>query len=111
LRAFRQDAQFLAGGTTLLDLMKLGAMQPAESEVKIDARYTTPTQRHNPIELFTTLCAWAGDHLTVWESSQNVTGFKYGLAEQLGLPPRNIRVISPYVGGAFGSRGALTGPG
>ena len=80
----------------------------AAAPVRIDARYETPTQHHNPIELFTTLCAWDGGRLTVWESSQNVTGFKYGLAQQLGMPAQDIRVISPYVGGAFGSRGSLT---
>jgi xanthine dehydrogenase YagR molybdenum-binding subunit len=85
------------------------ALQAFEAaEFKIDARYQTPTQHHNPIELFTTMCAWDGGKLTVWESSQNVTGFKYGLALQLGISPNNIRVISPYVGGAFGSRGGLT---
>lgn len=76
--------------------------------VKVDAQYSTPTQHHNPIELFTTTCAWDGDKLTLWESSQNVYGFKNGLAQQLGIAPNNIRVISPYVGGAFGSRGSLT---
>jgi xanthine dehydrogenase YagR molybdenum-binding subunit len=37
-----------------------------------------------------------------------VRGFQYGVAEQLGVSPDNVRVISPYVGGAFGSRGSLT---
>jgi xanthine dehydrogenase YagR molybdenum-binding subunit len=78
------------------------------AEVTIDFQYQTPTQHHNPIELFTTLCAWDGDKLTVWESSQNVTGFKYGVAEQLGIKPDDVRIISPYIGGAFGSRGGLT---
>jgi xanthine dehydrogenase YagR molybdenum-binding subunit len=76
--------------------------------VKVDQHYATPAQHHNPIELFTTSCAWFGDRLTVWEGSQNVTGLKYGLAEQLGIDPDKIRVVSPYIGGAFGSRGSLT---
>ena len=74
----------------------------------VDQRYSTPTQHHNPIELFTTSCAWADGRLTVWEGSQNVTGFKNGLAEQLGIEPGKVHVISPYIGGAFGSRGSLT---
>ncbi|MBV8505335.1 MAG: xanthine dehydrogenase family protein molybdopterin-binding subunit, partial [Alphaproteobacteria bacterium] len=56
----------------------------AGAPVKLDAHYATPTQHHNPIELFTTSCAWADGRLTVWEGSQNVTGLKNGLAEQLG---------------------------
>src|SRR5579872_2760195 len=76
--------------------------------IRVDAHYETPTQHHNPIELFTTVAAWDGDSLTIWESSQNVWGFKNGLAEQLGMSPDDIRVIAPFVGGAFGSRGSLT---
>ena len=76
--------------------------------VKIDARYSTPTQHHNPIELFTTTCGWKDGKLTVWESSQNVWGYRYGLAEQLGISADDIHIVSPYVGGAFGSRGSLT---
>ncbi|MBV8166943.1 MAG: xanthine dehydrogenase family protein molybdopterin-binding subunit, partial [Alphaproteobacteria bacterium] len=80
----------------------------ADAAVKIEAEYATPTQHHNPIELFATTCAWNGDTLTVWESSQNVHGFKNGLAEQLGLDPDHVRIVSPFIGGAFGSRGSLT---
>ena len=43
----------------------------------------------------------------MWESSQNVHGFQHGLAEQLGIDPADIRVVSPFIGGAFGSRGSL----
>src|SRR5437868_2869672 len=80
----------------------------AGAPVKVDQHYATPTQHHNPIELFTTSCAWADGRLTVWEGSQNVTGLKNGLAEQLGIDPEKIHVVSPFIGGAFGSRGSLT---
>ena len=80
----------------------------AAAPVKVDARYATPTQHHNPIELFTTTCAYENGKLTVWESSQNVKGFQYGLAQQLGMNPDDIRIVSPFIGGAFGSRGSLT---
>lgn len=80
----------------------------ASAVVKVEARYSTPTQHHNPMELFTTTCAWSDGKLTVWEPSQNVHGYKNGLAQQLNITPDKIHVISPYVGGAFGSRGSLT---
>lgn len=80
----------------------------SDAPVKIDVIYETHTEHHNPIELFTTACLWQGEKLTVWESSQNVWGFKVGLAEQLGMNPENIDIISPFAGGAFGSRGSLT---
>ncbi len=80
----------------------------AAAPVKVEGQYETPTQHHNPIELFTTTCAWEGPKLTVWESSQNVYGFKNGLAEQLKIDADDIHVVSPFIGGAFGSRGSLT---
>src|SRR5437762_1453550 len=80
----------------------------AGAPVTIDQHYATPTQHHNPIELFTTSCAWADGKLTVWEGSQNVTGLKNGLAEQPVIDPEKIHVVAPFIGGAFGSRGSLT---
>jgi xanthine dehydrogenase YagR molybdenum-binding subunit len=80
----------------------------AAAEVKIDARYSTPTQHHNPIELFTTTCVWDGPHLTIYEGSQAMWGLKANVAKQLGMDPAMVRTISRFVGGAFGSRGGTT---
>ena len=76
--------------------------------VTIEAEYATPTQHHNPMELFTTTCVWDDDKLTVLKPSQFVYGMKYGVAEQLGIDPEDVHVVSPFVGGAFGSKGSLT---
>ena len=78
------------------------------AEVKMSAGYETPTQHHNPMELFATSCVWNGDSLTIYEPSQYVYGLKNGVAEQLGIDVEKVRVINPYVGGAFGSKGAMT---
>ncbi|TIT15940.1 MAG: xanthine dehydrogenase family protein molybdopterin-binding subunit, partial [Mesorhizobium sp.] len=72
----------------------------AAAAVKIDQKYSTPTQHHNPIELFSTTAWWQGDQLTVHEPSQNVTGWKTELARQLKIDPANVRIVSPYIGGA-----------
>ncbi|WP_245572866.1 xanthine dehydrogenase family protein molybdopterin-binding subunit [Lichenihabitans psoromatis] len=80
----------------------------AAAPVTVDVAYSTPTQHHNPIELFATQCSWNGSQLTVHEPSQNVYGIKNGLAAQLGIDASQVRVISPYIGGAFGSKGGLT---
>ncbi|MEO8040946.1 MAG: molybdopterin cofactor-binding domain-containing protein, partial [Betaproteobacteria bacterium] len=80
----------------------------AGAEVLIDNSYSTPTQHHNPMELFTTSCYWSGEELTIHEPSQFVYGLKNGVAEQLKMDPRNVRVISRYIGGAFGSKGSVT---
>ncbi len=80
----------------------------AGAPVVIDVEYETPTQHHNPMELFTTTCAWTGDRLTVYEPSQFVYGLKNGVAQRLGIDPDKVRVVSSYVGGAFGSKGTMT---
>jgi xanthine dehydrogenase YagR molybdenum-binding subunit len=81
----------------------------ARAAVKIDARYSTPTQHHNPIELFTTTCVWDGPKLTVYEPSQFMWGLKAAIAKQLSMDPADVRTVSRYVGGAFGSKGFVTG--
>jgi xanthine dehydrogenase YagR molybdenum-binding subunit len=83
-----------------------GALTTAD--VVLDAEYSTPTQHHNPIELFSTLCVWSDDRLTVHEPSQFVYGLKNSLARRLRIDPAKVRVISTYVGGAFGSKGSMT---
>lgn len=76
--------------------------------VKFDAEYRTPTQTHNPIELFSTTAVWSAGQLTVYEPTQSVYGFRAEIARQLGLDLAQVRVVSPYVGGAFGSKGPIT---
>lgn len=80
----------------------------AGAEVRIEGRYATPTQHHNPIELFSTTCTFHGDELTIDEPSQFVYGLKNGVAESLGIDPARVHVRSRYVGGAFGSKGSVT---
>jgi xanthine dehydrogenase YagR molybdenum-binding subunit len=79
----------------------------AAAEVKVDAGYATPAQHHNPIELYATTALWRGGKLTVYLPSQWVKGTQVGLAKALGVPPDDVHVISPYVGGGFGSKGSI----
>ncbi len=80
----------------------------AKSAVTIDQRYSTPPQHHNPLELYTTTCEWRDGKLTVYEGTQFAHGLKTTLAEQIKADPADVRSISRFIGGAFGSRGGLT---
>jgi len=80
----------------------------AAATVKLDARYATAAQHHNAIELFTTTCAWRDGELTIFEPSQFVYGLKNGLAQALGIAADKVHVISPFVGGAFGSKAQVS---
>ena len=79
----------------------------AAAEVTLDAHYGTPTQHHNAIELFTTTCQWNDGQLTVYEPSQFVYGLKNELAQKLDIAPDKVRVVSPFLGGAFGGKSQL----
>jgi xanthine dehydrogenase YagR molybdenum-binding subunit len=79
-----------------------------DAEVKFEADYATPTQHHNPLELFTTTAVWNNDELTIYEPTQFVYGTKNKTAEKMGIKPEKVHVVSHFVGGGFGSKGQLT---
>ncbi|MGT2481670.1 xanthine dehydrogenase family protein molybdopterin-binding subunit [Methylobacterium oryzae CBMB20] len=79
-----------------------------DAALRVEARYATPVQHHNPIELFTTRAAWDGDRLTVHEPTRYVGAVRHGLAAQLGLDPARVRVVAGLIGGHFGSKFALS---
>jgi xanthine dehydrogenase YagR molybdenum-binding subunit len=79
-----------------------------DAEVKFEAAYGTPTQHHNPIELFTTTAAWSNGELTIYEPSQFMYGLKNNAASKLGIKPDQVHAVSPFVGGAFGCKSQLT---
>lgn len=72
--------------------------------VKVDQTYTTPDQSHAMMEPHATTAAWAGDKLTVWTSNQMVTWAVKEMAKTLKIAPENVQVVSPYIGGGFGSK-------
>jgi xanthine dehydrogenase YagR molybdenum-binding subunit len=52
---------------------------------------------------------WDGGQLTLYDASQNVNGVQKTVANTLRIPPENIRVISSFVGGGFGSKYPVRG--
>ena len=103
-----EDAAKVPGQRKLIPETGDAAAAIASADVIHEAEYSTPTQHHNPIELFTTTCVWPGDELTIYEPSQFVYGLKNGVAQRLGIAAEKVRVVSHYVGGAFGSKGTMT---
>lgn len=73
--------------------------------VSTDLEYSTARNNHNPMELPATIAQWDGDRLTVWDKVQGITWSQEAYAEAFGIPAEHVRVISPFVGGAFGSAG------
>ncbi|WP_328353812.1 xanthine dehydrogenase family protein molybdopterin-binding subunit [Streptomyces sp. NBC_00445] len=78
-----------------------GALDSAP--VRLDLTYRMARNHHNPIEPAGIVARWDGDRLTVWEKTQDVQGTVATLSGEFGIPPDRVRVISPFVGGGFGS--------
>src|SRR5437660_3909849 len=78
----------------------------AAADARIDAAYSTPLENHNPLEMHATIAAWDGDKVTLWDSTQNVYGVRGTIAKSLSIPEENVRVLSYFIGGAFGGKGS-----
>ena len=75
----------------------------ARAPVTLDERYGLGREQHHPMEPHATVAAWDADRLTLWSKTQWVGNERDEIARRFGLPAANVRVINPYVGGAFGS--------
>src|SRR5919107_617546 len=71
--------------------------------VRVEAEYRIPVEHHNPMEPHAAVAVWEGDRLTIFDKTQEVYNVRKHLASAFGVPEANVQVISPYVGGAFGS--------
>jgi xanthine dehydrogenase YagR molybdenum-binding subunit len=80
----------------------------AAAPVTVDRTYTTAMNHNNPIEPHTTTARWDaadGGTLTLWDSTQGVHTVRGTVADVFGLAIERVRVICPFVGGGFGSKG------
>ncbi|MCE7065947.1 xanthine dehydrogenase family protein molybdopterin-binding subunit [Dyadobacter sp. CY326] len=94
-------------------LGKLGYVQPKSrgnadeafeaADHKISASYKHSAEHHNPLELFSTTAIWENEKLTVYDKTQGVSNCQFYIGNVFGLAYKDVRVISPFVGGAFGS--------
>ena len=76
----------------------------ADAPVKIDATYITPVETHNPIELHASVAVWDGDRVTLYETTQGVVNHRVVMAQVLGLPVENVRVVTRFLGSGFGGK-------
>ncbi|TQE31091.1 xanthine dehydrogenase family protein molybdopterin-binding subunit [Streptomyces ipomoeae] len=74
-----------------------------DAAVRLDLTYRTARNHHNPMEPHATIARWNGNRLTVWDKTQWVVDTQTELAAVFGLEMGDVRVISPFVGGGFGS--------
>jgi xanthine dehydrogenase YagR molybdenum-binding subunit len=75
-----------------------------QAAVRVEAAYRMPVEHHNPMEPFAATAVWEGDdRITVFDKTQGPQNCRNYVAGVFGMPLDKVRVLSPYVGGAFGS--------
>ncbi len=79
------------------------------ASVRIETTYETPAQYHNAMETHAVVAAWDGDTVSIDMPTQALVMSQGRIAELFGIPPANIHIRSPFIGGGFGSKG-LSGP-
>jgi xanthine dehydrogenase YagR molybdenum-binding subunit len=77
----------------------------AAAPVTVRQTYTTAMYHNNPLEPHATTALWDGASLTLWDSTQGVHPARSAVCEMFGLDGEQVRVVCPYVGGGFGSKG------
>jgi len=77
----------------------------ATAAIAFTRSFRTPTQNHHPIEPHVAIASWKGDRLTVRTASQAVFAGRRMLAQVFRVPVQDVRIISPLLGGGFGTKG------
>jgi xanthine dehydrogenase YagR molybdenum-binding subunit len=78
----------------------------AQADQRVEQTYSTPFQHHNPMEPHATIASWQSpDQLMLYDATQGIFGARKRIAGLFGLKPENVRIVSQFVGGGFGSKG------
>lgn len=96
-----KDGNIKAGDTEEAGDLEAGFKAAAHI---VEASYATQVQTHVSLETHGCVCEWEGDKLTAWVSTQAVHGTREQFAKALDIPQTNVRVITEYMGGGFGSK-------
>ena len=76
----------------------------AAAEVHHAGEYYVPIEHHNPMELYASTVVWEGEgKLTIYDKTQGVQNVHRYVCGVFDMKPDDVRVMSPYMGGGFGS--------
>ena len=76
----------------------------ARADVVVAVELRTPCALHTAMEPHGAAAEWAGDDLTVWESTQGIFQVRKDVARAFKLPLNRVRVMKDYMGGGFGAK-------
>ncbi|HEY4193553.1 MAG TPA: xanthine dehydrogenase family protein molybdopterin-binding subunit [Mesorhizobium sp.] len=75
-----------------------------------EEEYLTPAQYHNAMEPHAIVAEWDGDKVTLDMPNQAMVLSRASYGAYFGVPPENVLIRSPFLGGGFGSKAILNGP-
>ncbi|MGO4706769.1 xanthine dehydrogenase family protein molybdopterin-binding subunit [Microvirga sp. 2MCAF38] len=76
----------------------------AASDVRHHGEYYVPIEHHNPMEPYASTVTWdGGGKITIYDKTQGVQNVHRYVCGVFDLKPEDVRIMSPFVGGAFGS--------
>jgi xanthine dehydrogenase YagR molybdenum-binding subunit len=97
-----------AGAQYIKDLTEKTTGDPStgfqQAEVTHEGRYGANVITHCCLESHGQVAEWNGDSLTVWASTQNVSGIGGEIGTGVGIPGNKVEIITPVMGGGFGSK-------
>ncbi len=111
----QSDMRHSTGDARKPSRLKFGYQPPAKEKgeadaafdaapVRIEGLYYSPAEFHNPMEMHASTVIWEGDgRLTIYDKTQGAQNSRMYLAHALKLRKHDVRILCPYVGGAFGS--------
>jgi len=70
----------------------------------VEATYRTQVQTHSPMETHGVVAKWEEGKITVWASTQGTFTVRNQVADHFNVPKSNVRVITKFMGGGFGSK-------
>jgi len=76
----------------------------------LERDYVTPAQYHNAMEPHAVVAEWDGDHVMLDMPNQALAMSCASYATYFGIPPENVTIRSPFLGGGFGSKAIINGP-
>ncbi len=72
--------------------------------MRVDVAYRFAANHHNTLEPSATTAVWDGGRLTLYDSTMGVRASQLTVAQLLGIPLADVRVITHFVGGGFGGK-------
>jgi xanthine dehydrogenase YagR molybdenum-binding subunit len=100
---------FMGGNTKDAGVQEAGDLDAGfkDAAFTVEQTYSTHVITHVCMESHVCIAEWDGDKLTAWLSTQGVHGAAQQFAQALGIPQPNVRVITQYMGGGFGSKSQI----